>query len=429
MPDPTPQVAFDARRLLLVGVALAAILLAVWLNRDIEVEPDAAPPVVVEPASPEDVKRGEYLARAGDCVSCHTASGGIAYAGGLALDTPFGQLVAPNITPDEATGLGRWSADDFYAALHDGVGRHVGDLYPAMPYVFFTRVTRADSDLIYGYLRSLPPVSNRVVVDRLRFPFSVRATMMAWRELFFRAGEYRPDPGRTVSWNRGAYLVEGLGHCGACHTPRNALGAVEPGKALTGASIDDWFALNLTSALDTGLGDWSVDQVVTYLKTGASKSKSTALGPMREVVHNSLSQLTDDDLRAMAEYLKALPADPSTLGAPPRIDVGERAAAQLYLDHCAACHQAKGRGIPGAFPPLAGNGVVRAPEATDILRVALAGVPARGGYPAMPSFAYLSDSDLAAIANYVRTHWGNDAPPNATGAAVADVRRLLTPAR
>jgi mono/diheme cytochrome c family protein len=331
------------------------------------------------------VERGAYLAAAGDCLSCHTAPGGQPFAGGLRMETPFGALITPNITPDDATGLGRWTADEFYRAMHDGVGRNGQDLYPVMPYTFYTKVTREDVDAIWAWLRTVPPVHNQVDVDQLLFPFDIRLTQLFWRELYFTPGTYVADPRQSTEWNRGAYLVEGLGHCGACHSPRDALGGIEQGERLTGAKIDHWFALNLTSDLRTGLGDWSVEQVVDYLRAGAAKGKTTALGPMAEVVHNSLGKLTSEDLRAMAVYLKSVPAQatptaPPLAGRPPGAGV-------LYVQNCAGCHQAKGTGVPGTFPPLAGNPVVTAPDPTDALSVILGGVPSRGGYRAMPAFA------------------------------------------
>jgi mono/diheme cytochrome c family protein len=309
--------------------------------------------------------------------------------------------------------------------LHNGVGKKVGELFPAMPFTFYTKVTREDSDAIYAYLRSLTPVRNAVVADQLAWPFSIRMSMIGWNELFFDAGTFKPDPRQSTEWNRGAYLVEGLGHCSACHSPRNVLGGIESKKAFTGATVDGWFALNLTSNLKTGLGGWSVDQLTAYLKTGAAKGKSTTLGDMAEVVHNSLSYLTDADLRAMATYLKSIPANSSLAGKGPAEPVPAQAAV-LYVDHCSGCHQAQGRGIAGVFPPLAGNGVVLAPDAANILKVVLGGVPARGGYIPMPGFAgQLSDAQIADIANYVRSHWGNAAPTNVTPQAVSALRRSL----
>ena len=377
-------------------------------------------------AQQTQVQRGEYLARAGDCISCHTAKGGAPYAGGLRMDTPFGYLLAPNITPDAETGIGTWTAADFYRALHDGVNKRGQDMYPVMPYDFYTKVTREDSDAIYAYLRSVPPVRNAVDVNHLRFPFDLRWSMVAWRELYFDAGTYQPDPTKSAAWNRGAYLVEGLGHCSACHSPRNVMGAIEQDKAFTGATVDGWFALNLTGNMKTGLGDWTVDQIATYLKTGAVKGKSTTLGPMAEAVHNSLAYMTDADLKAMAEYLKALPANSALRTGYPEADPTRQAGAKLYVDNCMACHQSKGRGIPGVFPPLAGNGVIVAPSPNDIIKVVLGGIPARNGYIAMPEFASrLTDQQIADIANYVRTSWGNATVPNATAQTVKGLRATI----
>ena len=369
------------------------------------------------------VQRGEYLARAGDCVSCHTANGGAPYAGGLRLDTPFGYMLAPNITPDPETGIGRWSSADFYRALHDGVNRHGQDMYPTMPYDFYTRVTRDDIDAIYAYLRTVKPVRNDVTVNHLYFPFDQRWSMAAWRELYFSEGAYRPDPAKTAAWNRGGYFVEGLGHCSDCHSPRNLLGGIEKSKDFNGAVIDGWFALDLTSDIATGLGAWSVDEIATYLKTGAYRGRTTTLGPMAEVIRNSLSHLTDADLKAMAEYLKSIPPESRLRTGRKAVDPTRARGAALYMDNCGGCHQARGRGLPGVFPPLAGNGVVVASDPANILKVVDAGIPARGGFIPMPSFKdQLTDQQVADIANYIRTSWGNAAQPNVTPAMVANMR-------
>ena len=264
--------------------------------------------VAAQPAQTQ-VQRGEYLARAGDCVSCHTAKGGAPFAGGTRLDTPFGYMLAPNITPDLATGIGRWSADDFERAVRHGVNKQGKDMYPTMPYDFYTRVTREDIDAIFAYLRTVAPVRNVVDVNHLKFPFDVRATMAVWRELYFKEGVYRPNPAKSAAWNRGGYLVEGLGHCSDCHSPRNLLGGIEKSKDFDGAVVDGWFALDLTSDLVTGLGAWTTDDIATYLKTGSYKGKTTTLGPMAEVVQNSMRYMTDADLQAIAEYLKSIPPE------------------------------------------------------------------------------------------------------------------------
>jgi len=374
-------------------------------------------------AQQTQVQRGEYLARAGDCISCHTANGGAPYAGGLRLDTPFGYMLAPNITPDPVTGIGRWSRADFYRALHDGVNKHGQDMYPTMPYDFYTRATREDIDAIYAYLRTVKPVRNDVDINHLRFPFDQRWSMAAWRELYFSAGADKPDPAKSVSWNRGAYLVEGFGHCSDCHSPRNLMGGIEKSRDFDGAVIDGWFALDLTSDITMRLGAWSVDEIVTYLKTGAYKGKTTTLGPMAEVVRNSLSYLTDADLTGIAEYLKSIPPESRLRTGRKPVDPTRAHGAALYMDNCGGCHQASGRGLPGVFPPLAGNGVVVADDPNNILKVVDAGIKPRGGYIPMPSFKdRLTDQQVAEIANYIRTSWGNSAAPNVTSTMVAQMR-------
>jgi len=373
-------------------------------------------------AQTAQVARGEYLAQAGDCISCHTAAGGAPFAGGYRLNTPFGYMLAPNITPEPETGIGSWSADDFYRAMHQGVNKRGEYMYPAMPYDFYTTVTREDSDAIYAYLRTVKPVRNAVDVNHLQFPFNQRLSMLGWRELYFTERTYKADPAKSPAWNRGAYLVEGLGHCSSCHSPRNGMGGIEKDKEFAGAAIDGWFALNLTSDIASGLGQWTLTEIAAYLKSGTYKGKTTVLGPMAEVVQNSTSHLTDADLAAMAEYLKSVPAD-STLRAGRQILYPERQrGATVYLQYCSGCHQAKGQGVPGQFPPLAGNPVVLAPDPANVFKVVLEGIPAQGPYKPMPAFApQLSDQQIADLVNYLRSSWGNNAPANAS---VADIQKL-----
>ncbi|MEP7329090.1 MAG: cytochrome c [Betaproteobacteria bacterium] len=404
-----------------LAAAAATALMVVW-NAQAQT-PSNVSGLPLAAAASTDVQRGEYLARVGDCVSCHTANGGQPFAGGYRINTPFGYMLAPNITPDPETGIGRWSADDFYRALHDGVNKRGQDMYPTMPYDFYTKATREDIDAIFAYLRTVPPVRNVVVVNHLDFPFDQRWSMAAWRELYFNEGTYKPVAGMSASWNRGAYLVEGLEHCSACHSPRNLLGGIEHNKTFSGAAVDGWFALDLRSDLVNGLGAWTAKDIAAYLKTGTFKDKSTTLGPMAEVVRNSTSHLTDADLLAIGDYMKSLPPDSSLRTGRVRPDPTRAAGATLYGEHCAGCHQAQGRGVPGVFPPLAGNGVVTATDPADIFKVVLGGIPAKGGYIPMPPFAaQLNDAQIAQIANYVRTSWGNHAAPNATTAAVARTR-------
>jgi mono/diheme cytochrome c family protein len=368
-------------------------------------------------------KNGEYLALAGDCISCHTAPGGKPYAGGLKMQTPFGYLLSPNITPDMETGIGSWSKDDFARALHDGINKKGQDLYPAMPFTSYTKVSRADVDAIYDYLRTLKPVSNAVKVNQLDFPFNIRASMLIWRELFFKRGFFKPDPKQSDVWNRGAYLVEGLEHCSECHSPRNIMGAIKPSKEFTGAVVDGWYALNLTSAPITGLGNWSTQDIANYLKTGKNPGKTTAFGPMEEVVHNSTRHLKEADLIAMATYLKSLPANSSLMADQRKLDMNKVEGTRLYIDNCSGCHQSSGRGIVNVIPPLDGNPAILAPDGADIIKVVIRGINARNGYIPMPAFASrLTDDEIATIANYVRTSWGNSASANVTAAQVKKVR-------
>jgi len=370
------------------------------------------------------VKDGAYLAVAGDCTSCHTAPGGKPFAGGLKMANQFGYLLTPNITPDMETGIGAYTKDDFYRVLHDGVNKKDQDLYPFMPYVAYTKVTREDSDKIYDYLRTVQPVSNAIEVNHLDFPFNIRSSMMVWRALFFKEGSYKPNPAQSAVWNRGAYLVEGLGHCSSCHSPRNLMGAIENSKAYTGSVIDGWYALNLTSNPLTGLGKWSAEDLARFLKTGSYTNKTTALGPMVEVVHNSTSKMTDADLLAMATYLKSIPANSSLSEDRVKVDATYVAGTKLYVDNCSGCHQSSGRGITGVIPPLAGNPVVMAAQPNNIIKVMVRGIQRHDGYIAMPSFASrLSDQEILEIANYVRSSWGNGANPNVTKSLVENIRK------
>jgi mono/diheme cytochrome c family protein len=364
-----------------------------------------------------DVTRGKALVAAGDCVACHTAPGGAPLAGGLALQTPFGAIMTPNITPDEATGIGSWSADDFARAMHEGKRPGGTRLYPAFPYTYYTKVTRADSDAIFAYLRSLEPVSNSVNRNTLPFPFNIRTSMAAWNTLFFSPGEFKPDPNRSEEFNRGAYLVEGLGHCGACHTPMNAFGANKSDHYLQGGQIDNWTVPNITNDAQAGLGKWSVDDIVQYLKTGQARG-AIASGPMKDVVENSTAKMSDADLKAMAVYLKERGAAGSPAPAPlaagdARMKMGEA----IYVDTCSACHVGNGSGIDHVFPKLAGNTVVNQDDPASLIRIIIAG--GRGAAtdkwptgPAMPSLGFrLSDEQIAAVVTYVRNSFGNAAAP------------------
>ena len=376
---------------------------------------DAAPDAS---AGDAQVARGQYLTRAGDCVSCHTAIGGQPFAGGRAIATPFGVIYSTNITPDKDTGIGNWSEAQFYAALHSGVDDENHHLYPAMPYPSYTKVTRADVDAIRAYLASVAPVKLADKPTQLPWPISWRGSVGAWNLLYFDAGDYQPEPSQSAQWNRGAYLAQGLAHCGACHTPRNALGASKTGQPFLGGDAGlDWYAPSLGDELRDGVGGWSKAEIVEYLKTGAN-AKSASAGPMTEVVMNSTRYLTQADLEAIATYIKDRPDAPQK-SPPQTASLGAAALARgeaLYIDNCTACHMPDGRGIAQVFPPLTGSSAIQADDAGTVLHVVLAG--ARMAAPAakptglaMPGFGWkLDDAEIADVVNYIRHAWGNRAP-------------------
>lgn len=372
------------------------------------------------------VTKGEYLARAGDCVACHTEPGGKLFAGGRAIVTPFGTLYSTNITPDPKNGIGTWSPAQFWTVMHDGTAPNGELLYPAMPFQYYTKVTRADSDAIFAYLMSTTPVAQPNKPDDLRFPYSIRALIIGWRTLFFTRGVYKPDPAESAQWNRGAYLVQGLGHCGMCHTPINALGGNSQTKAFQGGLIpeQDWYAPSLTSNREGGLGEWSLGDITDLLRTGISV-RGAVYGPMAEVVYNSLQYLTKQDVEAMAVYLKTLPghaASEQTQSVPPAegsllTSLGK----DVYDAHCSTCHGGDGKGMAPPYPPLASNQSIQMASAVNPIRMVL-----NGGFPpgtsenpkpyGMPPFAQtLSDDQVAAVVTYIRTSWGNHGAPVTAG--------------
>ncbi|MFO1340151.1 MAG: cytochrome c [Burkholderiaceae bacterium] len=381
------------------------------------------------------ITRGEYLARAGDYVACHTVPGDKMFAGGRAMPTPFGSMYVPNITPDEETGIGAWTPDEFYRMLHSGVSRDGTLLYPVMPFASYTKVTREDADAIYAYLMSVPPVRRKNLPHQLRFPFDKRELLVGWRTLYFREGEYRPDPQQSAQWNRGAYLVEGLGHCAMCHTQVNALGGSSESKEFEGGMIptQSWYAPSLTSNREAGLGDWSIEDIKDLLQTGLSR-RSTVYGPMAEVTYNSLQYLDDEDVEAMAVYLKSLPprdAEPppssqARLVSPAVMELGR----QVYEKQCAACHGGEGQGHPPGMPPLAGNRSITMASPVNSIRMVLNGGYAPGTKKnlrpyGMPPFNHiLDDQQAAAVATYIRVAWGNSGTPVAP-AQVNELRRLI----
>ncbi len=364
------------------------------------------------------VSRGEYLAHVGDCVACHTQRGGAPFAGGFAIPTPFGTLYSPNITPDRATGLGTWSAAQFYQMLHTGRARNGTLLYPAMPFPAYTKITRADADAIFNFLRSLAPVSKVNRANELRFPYDNRSLMYGWRMLYFSEGEFQPTPGESVEFNRGAYLVQGLGHCASCHSTINAIGGSGDDSAFAGGLIplQDWYAPSLTSNQESGLGSWSLSEIAAFLKAGTSQ-KGAVYGPMAEVTHDSLQYLTDADAASMATYLKSLlelkpaGAQSGDTGVPTAATLA--LGASIYANRCATCHRSDGTGMAPAYPPLASNPSIEMDVSVNPLRMVLNGgyAPQTADNPrpyGMPPFAQvLSDAEVAAVVTYIRVSWGN----------------------
>jgi len=404
-------------RILLAIVALCVVAAGVlyWLGTRTDDVPAAAAP---QADAAQLVERGRYLARAGNCMACHTARGGKAYAGGTPIPTPFGTLYGPNITPDAQTGIGAWSADDFWQALHNGKSRDGSLLYPAFPYTEYTRITRADADALFAFLKTVEPVSQTSRPPELQFPYDQRPLLAAWRALYFRPGVQQDDPAQSLQWNRGRYLVRGLGHCAACHAPRNSLGASVDADALPGGVIPvlDWYAPPLSGDAEAGLGRWSAQDIATLLKSGVA-AHSTASGPMAEVVQGSSQHLTDDDALAIGTYLKTLPAVPPV---PPGGAAAPSAGSlelggKLYAQHCAQCHRDDGRGAPPDWPALAGNPTVTAPSPANAIRMVLDGgfAPATAANPrphGMPPFGQvLNDNDVALLVSYLRNSWGNSA--------------------
>jgi mono/diheme cytochrome c family protein len=369
--------------------------------------------------STEVVARGEYLARAGDCVACHTEPEGALFAGGLAMRTPFGTIYTSNITPDRDTGIGDWSAEQFWTLMHDGRSHDGGLIYPAMPFGSYTKVTRSDSDAIFAYLKTVAPVHKAVRPNDLSFPYNNRSLILGWRTLFFTEGEFKPDPSKSAEWNRGAYLVGGLGHCAMCHTAINALGGSSESQAFQGGLIpmQNWYAPSLVSNREAGLGDWSLKDIEDLLRTGVS-ARGAVYGPMAEVVYDSLQYMTPEDTHAMAVYLKSLGQGPPQGGASSAIP-GDEASLLLalgktvYDDRCAKCHGDKGQGRGSDYPPLAGNPSISMASSVNPIRMVLNGgyPPGTSGNPkpfGMPPFAgTLSDDEVAAVVSYIRTAWGN----------------------
>jgi mono/diheme cytochrome c family protein len=406
-------------RWLLLGVVVLIALLLGWLWFGGSSKPTSRAASKVSAATLADptlIAKGQYLATVGDCAGCHTAQGGERYAGGRQLATPFGDIPVPNITPDRQTGLGEWSFEDFWQALHAGKGRYGELLYPAFSYTSYTKVSHDDALAMFAWLRSLPPVHQINRVPSLDFPYSVRNSLKVWRALYFNEGEFKPDPAQSAQWNRGAYLVQGLGHCNECHGSRDSFGGIPQDVALAGGRIpvQDWYAPDLSTRKNGGLDGWSKQDIIDLLKTGQS-ARGVAFGPMAAVVSGSTQHMTDADLHAVASYLQSLPPraptkEPTTtFGAKALTDQGST----IYGQHCADCHGKLGQGVAGIYPPLDGNSSVTEPTGINATRMVLLGgfapVTAANQRPySMPPFAQqLSDDEVAAVVTYLRRSWSN----------------------
>ncbi|WP_205077519.1 cytochrome c [Marinobacter salexigens] len=361
------------------------------------------------------VAEGEYLATAADCVACHTAPGEKPFAGGLAFELPFGTLYTPNITPDAETGIGDWTDDEFVRALQEGISREGEHYYPAFPYTSYTKMPREDILAIKAYLFSLEPVHQPARENDIGFPFNQRWGMYLWNFVFLDDKRFQPDLDQSEAWNRGAYLVNGPGHCGECHTPRNIFQATQSSELFAGADIGGWRAYNITSSDSHGIGQWSEDQLVSYFSEGYAEGHGVAGGPMAEVVEYSLRHLSESDLRAIATYLKA--TDPKAVGVPrpavkPKLagaPLNEDLGSKIFADACVSCHQWDGRGNQSPTATLSGLKTVSDPRASNLLGILLEGNPA-SSLPVnhrMPDFgAIYNDQELAALATFVLSHFG-----------------------
>lgn len=417
------RIVFGLLALCLIGIGVFAII--AWRPA---IDPVATP----APASfaPDLVERGRLVAAAGFCVTCHTAAGGAPLAGGYAFDSPFGTVYSTNITPDPDHGIGHWSEAAFVRAMREGVAQDGSHLYPAFPYDHFTKVDDADLHALYAWVMSQPAVASQPPHNTVRFPFDIRALQAGWKLLFFREGRFEPTPGKSEAWNRGAYLAEGLSHCAACHSPRNALAAEKKGAdAYTGAIVDGWYAPALTAA-STAPVAWTRDELAAFLGHGGSALHGVAAGSMSHVVHGGIDQLPSSDVEAIATYFadrddaaarsgdtaavvdKALAASALGTGASGTGASGTDHGAELYRATCAYCHY--NRGEPALQrPELALNSALTAPDPTNLIQVILHGVSVPEGLPSlmMPPYGNtLSDTDIAQIAAYLR-RTRTDRPP------------------
>jgi mono/diheme cytochrome c family protein len=365
--------------------------------------------------SAETIAHGKALTDAGDCANCHTADPQKPFAGGKRIDTPFGAIYSPNLTPDNNTGLGFWSDQDFLRALRLGAAPDGSHYYPAFPYPNFTKLTRDDIFAIRAYLNTLTPFPNKAPPPQLRWPLNYRVVMRGWNYLFFRSGIFEPDQSKSTEWNRGGYLVEGVAHCGMCHTPKNIFGADRRGLKYGGGLAGRWFAPRLDAAPRSGLKSWTADDIVEYLQSGRN-GRSHADGLMAEVVINSTSKMSDKDIRAIAVYLKDLPAGAPEPVVPPPPAAQMADGEKLYKGACIACHEIDGTGAPRIYPPLPGNANLQSADPSSTIRIILDGAetlttPRAPNAGSMPAYdAKLSDQEIADVATYIRNSWGNAAP-------------------
>jgi mono/diheme cytochrome c family protein len=426
-------------RILLLGASVSAILSASLALSQMPALPthpgSAATPLELLTRKFDDsmpnavqVRRGQYLVAAGDCMSCHIREGGDPFAGGLGLNTPFGVIYTSNITPDKETGIGAWTSDQFYRAMHDGKDDEGENLYPAFPYPWFRRASRADVDAIYAYLKTVPAVKYTPPKNQLPFPLNIRASVGMWNLLYLDSHDFQADPRQSDEWNRGAYLVNGLGHCGGCHTPKNTFGADKSKREFHGGKIDNGIAPDLTANLRTGLGNWSIEDIAEYLASGRNARAAAGSG-MADVITFSTSLMNDADRRAIAVYLKSQPASATIVASAPDSGAMRRGAA-IYSDACASCHLENGVGQSRVFPPLGNDAMLQQQDATGVAHLVLAGTQignssSRPSPLSMPSFAWkLTDREIADVSTFIRNSWGNQAAQVAVS-DVTDLRKRL----
>lgn len=426
-------------------IACAGLALCAWVVAAQPNGPVAKPNAVV-PQPNAALERGRYLATAGDCVACHTAPGGASMAGGLALASPMGAIYSTNITPSKTHGIGNYSLQQFGDALRLGKRADGAYLYPAMPYTAYARMSDEDIADLYAYfMQGVVAEDHAAPATALPFPFNIRFSLALWNALFHDPSPFKPDPAHSSEWNRGAYLVQGPTHCSTCHTPRNALMAEDPRRFLGGAEVAGWYAPNISSDITSGIGRWKVEELVAYLRAQPVPGKGPAAGPMAEAVDHSLKHLSQEDLKAIAVYIRSVPAvaDPavqqaadsfgqatdqldSLRGTPLPKDLSSMSGAQMYDAYCATCHQAQGQGSErGGLPSLFHNTSLGHANSNNLVQSVLHGVHRVGADTVMPGFAHeLSDAQISTLSNYLLSHYGN---PQAT-VSEQQVAKLRNPA-